>query len=118
MMEHFYNTYLSFSLFRVNKAHDAGIICMCLGRDSDNNTWLVCPFNKTCLVRSLPNFIRYVKDFKLMRVMPVMIDITMCPPAMILTLESKQFCLHKVIWKFSNVEYEVPKFHIFMHCWA
>ncbi|XP_048588846.1 probable U3 small nucleolar RNA-associated protein 13 isoform X2 [Nematostella vectensis] len=25
---------------RVNKAHDAGIICMCLARDSDNNTWI------------------------------------------------------------------------------
>ena len=34
----------------------------------------------------------------------------MCPPAMILTLEGKQFWLHEVVWKFNNVEYEVPKF--------
>ncbi|KAL9965739.1 hypothetical protein ACROYT_G029581 [Oculina patagonica] len=26
---------------KVNKAHDAGIICMCLARDSDNNTWVL-----------------------------------------------------------------------------
>ena len=46
-MERFYNAYLSCSLLRVPKAHDAGIICMCLARDSDNNTWLVLPYNKT-----------------------------------------------------------------------
>ncbi|KAK2566790.1 putative U3 small nucleolar RNA-associated protein 13 [Acropora cervicornis] len=26
---------------KINKAHDAGIICMCLARDSDNNTWVL-----------------------------------------------------------------------------
>jgi len=26
---------------KVNKAHDAGIICMCLVHDSDNNTWVL-----------------------------------------------------------------------------
>ncbi|KAM7432677.1 hypothetical protein ABFA07_016944 [Porites harrisoni] len=26
---------------KVPKAHDAGIICMCLARDSDNNTWVL-----------------------------------------------------------------------------
>ena len=108
LMEHFYNTHLSCSLLRVNKAHDAGIICMCLARDSDNNTWLVCPTIKHCLFRSSPNFIRYVTIHapygRFHKVSPSN------NPHL-----RRQFWPHEVIWKFSDVEYEVRKLHIFMH---
>ncbi|XP_031569624.1 uncharacterized protein LOC116304102, partial [Actinia tenebrosa] len=37
-----YHTKSSLSVVsRISKAHEAGIICMCLARDNDNNTWIL-----------------------------------------------------------------------------